>query len=159
VFSVPNYKLPRGSFAVSLATFVATGCTPEIHRYIRFPNLFHPGPAAHQRASAVEHDPFPENNIAPEIVGGRPLSYQMGVPEAERMTMNAAPPPGIPPTVVPGAPVRPLVGPTYSQPPTYPAPTTAPAFAPPPPPPIITTPYPPAASMNASPAVQQRSPY
>lgn len=161
----------RCAIFAAAALVADAGCTPEAHRYIRFPNLFRPGTAAQQRAAAVEHDPFPENNIGPEIVGGRPLGYQAGVPEADRMTMNAVPPPGVRPTVVPGAPIRPLVGPTYAPAPTYPmvpqmappvaapAPVTAaPAFAAPPP--VVTTPYPATPATPSAPFLQQqRSPY
>jgi hypothetical protein len=151
-----RWKLILTVLAPAAAIAIA-GCTPELHRYIRFPNLFHPGTAAQQRAEAIEHDPYPQNDIGPAIVGGRPLGYQAGVDEVDRMTMNAVPPPGVPPTVVPGAPVRPLVGATYAPAPTLPPATAAPSFAAPPP--VITTPYPPATSMRPAPPVQQRSPY
>jgi hypothetical protein len=148
--------------AIAMGAVALAGCSPEVHRYIRFPDLFHPGPAAHQRAAAVEHDPFPENDIGPEIVGGRPRESQIGVLESERMTMNATPPPGVAPTIVPGQPIR--VTPTFTPVPIQAAPTTAPPFAAPvpvtTPPPVITTPYPPAAAAQTTPFIQQhRSPY
>ncbi len=155
---MPIHTQLRLTLIISLGAFATAGCTPEIHRYVRFPDLFHPGTAASQRAEAIEHDPFPQNDIGPEIVGGRPLGDQAGVLEVDRMTMNATPPPGVAPTVVPGAPLRPLVGPIYSPTPTFPAPAAAPPFATPPP--VITTPYPPAMPTQSAPFVQQqRSPY
>jgi hypothetical protein len=60
------------------------GCTAEAQRYIRFPNFSSPGPAPIQRAEAVQHDPYPLNDLGPEIVGGRPLSYQQSLTETER---------------------------------------------------------------------------
>jgi hypothetical protein len=157
-----HIQFPWSLLALACGTVVTAGCSPEVHRYIRFPDLFHPGPAAHQRAEAVEHDPFPENDIGPEVVGGRPLGYQNGVLEAERMTMNAAPPPGVAPTIVPGQRIR--VAPTFTPAPAPALPAPAPPFAVPPPvtpaPPVITTPYPPAASAQSLPFIQQqRSPY
>jgi hypothetical protein len=164
---VPNHSHLFSAVIIAASAIAAPGCTPEAHRYIRFPNLFHPGTAAHQRAAAVEHDPFPENDVAPPIVGGRPLGYQAGVVEAERMTMNAAPPPGVAPTIVPGQPVQVPVGAMFNPTPVpvYPAaPAMPPAFTTPPPgtmpPPVVTTPYPPATSMQPAPFTQrQRSPY
>jgi hypothetical protein len=60
------------------------GCSPEAHRYIRFPNLANPGPAAVQRAEAIYHDPYPLNDIGPEVVGGRPPGFQQPLVEVER---------------------------------------------------------------------------
>jgi hypothetical protein len=48
------------------------------------PNLYDPGNAATQRYSAIFHDPYPLNDVAPEIVGGRPREYTAPVPEAAR---------------------------------------------------------------------------
>ena len=162
--AVPIETQLRLAFLVGLFAFAA-GCSSEIHRYVRFPNLFHPGTAAQQRAEALEHDPFPQNDIGPPVVGGRPLGYQAGVEEVDRMTMNAVPPPGVPPTIVPGAPVSPLVGPQYAPTPAFPAPTAAPPFTAPAPvittpfPPSTTLPYSPPTSMRTAPGVRQRSPY
>jgi hypothetical protein len=153
-------RLPQRTW-ISLAiagACISTGCTSEIHRYIRFPDFMHPGPAPYQRAAAIEHDPFPQNDVGPEIVGGRPLGFQAGVTEVERMTMNAVPPPGVAPTVLPGAPVGPPVGATNAPLPVLsPAPPAAQVSTPPP---VITTPYPPAGAAQSPPFTpQRRSPY
>jgi hypothetical protein len=39
---------------------------------VRKPRLEHPGPAGYQQANAEVFDPFPENDLAPAIDGGRP---------------------------------------------------------------------------------------
>jgi hypothetical protein len=55
--------------------------------YMRWPQLYSPGPAPYQRAEAVVHDPYPLDDVAPPIVGGRPLGYLKPVPEVERARM------------------------------------------------------------------------
>jgi hypothetical protein len=88
----------------AIAPLCAVGCAPEAQRYIRFPDLAHPGPAYVQRSEAIQHDPYPLNDIAPEIVGGRPLSYQQPISEAERARMESSPRPILTGAVpVPGA--------------------------------------------------------
>ncbi len=42
------------------------------------------GPMNQQQASAVIHDPFPQNDIGPYEAASRPPSYQQPLPEAER---------------------------------------------------------------------------
>jgi len=85
----------------------ATGCTPEAGRFIRFPSLFHPGPAGYQRAEAVVHDPYPLNDVGPEIEGGRPLEYLQPVPEVVRAQMAAPRPIGVQPPPFPVLPAGP----------------------------------------------------
>ena len=88
-------------FAVAML-MLAAGCTVEAQRYIRFPSFTNPGPAPLQRAEAIQHDPYPLNDVGPEIVGGRPLAYQQSLPEAERarlvptqpILIQGPPPPG-----------------------------------------------------------------
>jgi hypothetical protein len=125
-------------FVVSVAAAISAGCTPEAHRYIRFPNLLHPGWAGQQRAEAIEHDPYPLDDVGPEVVGGWPREYQRPLNEVERVRLKAPPPIALQPIPVP----------------SFPA-------APPPvaPPPVVTTPYPPAAVPAAPIQVQPRSPY
>jgi hypothetical protein len=48
----------------------AAGCTG-----LAPPDWRHPGPAAYQQRRAEQFDPYPENEPAPAIVGGRPLQY------------------------------------------------------------------------------------
>jgi hypothetical protein len=42
------------------------------------------GTVAQQNARAAVHDPFPLNDIGPEVVGGRPRGYMNPLPEAKR---------------------------------------------------------------------------
>jgi hypothetical protein len=42
------------------------------------------GTAERQKARATVHDPFPLNDIAPEVVGGRPREFAVPQPEAVR---------------------------------------------------------------------------
>ncbi len=51
---------------------------------IRKPRLESPGTAPLQRHNAEQFDPYPMRDAGPEIVGGRPLDYQIPVPEVER---------------------------------------------------------------------------
>jgi len=48
------------------------------------PSWFHPGPEELQRAKAIQHDPYPDKNAGPEVVGGRPLQFQNQRSEAIR---------------------------------------------------------------------------
>jgi hypothetical protein len=160
----------------AIASVCTGGCAPEAQRFIRFPDLAHPGPAFVQRAEAIQHDPYPLNDIAPEIVGGRPLSYQQPISEAERARMVPArpiltgpvpapgtdvfaPPVASSPYAVPApqapAPLAPIPGSVV----TAPAPVATPVYsvAPPPAPvrapyspglaPVVTSPYPAAAQI------------
>jgi hypothetical protein len=129
----------RWPVALASLGLIFTGCTAEVHRYIRFPDFLHPGWANQQRHDAIEHDPYPLNDVGPEVVGGRPREYQQPVREVERARMFAT---------------RPLATrPILSAPlPSAPAPIAAP-------PPIVTTPYPTAPPQQPPFQLQQRSPY
>jgi hypothetical protein len=63
---------------VALASL--TACSPTI----RLPRLASPGTAAFQRANAEQFDPYPQNDMGPPIVGGRPREYQVPIPEVNR---------------------------------------------------------------------------
>jgi hypothetical protein len=118
--------------------FSVSGCTAEIHRYVRFPDIMHPGWANQQRIAAIEHDPYPLNDIGPDVVGGRPREYQQPVNEVERAQMHAPRPLPFQPVPVPSWPAtpQPIV-----------------------PPPVVTTPYPAVPAQTTPFPVQQRSPY
>jgi hypothetical protein len=45
------------------------------------PNFHYPGPADYQRRQAEKFDPYPENDIAPPVEGGRPPGYEQPRPE------------------------------------------------------------------------------
>ena len=137
----PRSFTTRLMIAALLGT-AATGCTPEVRNYIRFPNFSQPGWAHQQRFDALEHDPYPLDDMGPEVVGGRPREYQRPIPEVERARQGTAPPPGLQPLGVPSLPFAP---PVVTGPPVM---TT---------PPVVTTP---ATPTQAPPfPVQQRAPY
>jgi hypothetical protein len=119
--------------AAATAAAISSGCTPDVHRYKRFPDFFHPGWAQQQRNDAVAHDPYPLDDVGPEIVGGRPREYQRPLNEVERARMKAPPPITLRPIPVPSFPAAP--------------------------PPVVTTPLPSAAAPAAPLQVQPRSPY
>ena len=88
---------------------------------VRKPRLLHPGPTGYQRYNAEQFDPYPINDLGPEIVGGRPREFQKPRDEIARSRQFLpfgpwqAPPPA--PAVVPGAvvapPPVPVIGPRY----------------------------------------------
>ena len=88
----------RRLLLLTLATSLL-GCGPQVRR----PNLLHPGNLASQQFDAIYHDPYPLNDIGPEVVGGRPLGYEAPVPEVRRArqytppTRQLAPPPAYTP--------------------------------------------------------------
>ncbi len=56
------------------------GCSAAVRK----PQLLHPGPAPYQRYNATQFDPYPLNDLGPEIVGGRPIDFQKPANELER---------------------------------------------------------------------------
>lgn len=119
----------------ALASIAA--CSPTIRK----PRLLHPGTASFQRYNAGQFDPYPPDDLAPAISGGRPIDMQMPRNEVTRARQQlagerplAAPGPvrilaplGAPttyPTTLPTIPTFP----TTSYPTTYP--TTPPALPP-----------------------------
>ena len=48
------------------------------------PTILHPGPAYFQRNNAVQFDPYPQNDMGPAIVGGRPIGYMKPPDEVTR---------------------------------------------------------------------------
>ena len=46
-----------------------------------------PGTINEQRNRAAIHDPFPETDIGPDIIGGRPREFDRPLPEAERVPL------------------------------------------------------------------------
>ena len=57
-----------------------SACSPTLRR----PQLFSPGPAPFQQYNATQFDPYPPNDVAPEIVGGRPIDFLKPPHEVER---------------------------------------------------------------------------
>jgi hypothetical protein len=68
-------RLPLCLTAFLLLTFV--GCAAN--RPFR---LFTPGTVEQKRQRATVHDPYPDQNLGPEVVGGRPRDFQEPLPEA-----------------------------------------------------------------------------
>lgn len=91
---------------VSLSTVCVCGCYSP---YIRGPNFTNPGTAQQQRAEAERFDPYPDPNMGPEVVGGRPLGFTRPFNDTE-WGRRFVPPPG---GVVPVVPVTP---PVYTNP-------------------------------------------
>jgi hypothetical protein len=135
---------------VALMAMSVAGCAQEAASLRH--SFAHPGPAAYQRAQAIQHDPYVLNDVGPEVVGGRPREYQIPINEVERARLAATRPVGITPLPAPAV----VIGPAPGAAPTYVS-APAPAASPYPPAgaPIITTPAPVAPSFPA----QQRAPY
>jgi hypothetical protein len=68
------------SLALAAALLPMAACSPTIKK----PQLLHPGPAPFQRANAEQFDPYPQNDVGPEIVGGRPPDYAIPRDEVTR---------------------------------------------------------------------------
>jgi|SRR3954470_15014772 hypothetical protein len=140
----------RTIVVVAILATSLSGCAPELAGLGQ--SIAHPGPAAYQRAQAIQHDPYVLNDVGPEVVGGRPREYQIPVNEVERARLAAPRPAGLAPVPAPAVVVGPAPGPApiYATPPTAVAPAYPPAGAP-----IVTTPAPAAPSYS----IQQRAPY
>lgn len=59
-----------------LALLAAGGCAS-----IARPDYGHPGPAELQQQRAAVYDPFPDNDGAPTVEGGRPPAYDAPPPD------------------------------------------------------------------------------
>ena len=62
------------------------GCS----RTVRKPQLCHPGTAGYQQYNAIQFDPYPQNDVGPEIDGGRPRAYMQPPPEVVRARQHQA---------------------------------------------------------------------
>lgn len=73
----------RSFIALSaLALLTCCGC-----RGYRTPFNTSAGTFQQQRFEAVAHDPYPQDDLGPEVVGGRPRDYQKPVAEPVRDKM------------------------------------------------------------------------
>jgi hypothetical protein len=68
------------SLAAVVLLLPLVACSSTVHK----PTLAHPGPANFQRNNAMQFDPYPPNDMAPEIVGGRPIDFQKPPSEVVR---------------------------------------------------------------------------
>lgn len=64
--------------AFIILLFLSTGCHLQLDQGP-------PGTIGVQRARAAVHDPFPSNELGPEIMGGRPLGFDLPAPHAESL--------------------------------------------------------------------------
>jgi hypothetical protein len=69
----------RGLFMVLAMACLASGGCAGYHS-----NFFHPGTIQQQRLRATIHDPYPDPDAGPEVVGGRPRDYLQPLPEPVR---------------------------------------------------------------------------
>ena len=123
--------------ASAMLLLVVSGCTAEASRYIHFPDFAHPGPEGVQRGQAIQHDPYLLNDVGPEVVGGRPLSYQQSLTEQERARLRPGPVAVVSPIPAPGTSVLapPVPSSPFASPPPQPGMTLQSAT-----PPIVTSP-------------------
>jgi len=70
---------PCSLLVAAVLAVAAGGC-----RSVGPPNWLHPGTAAHQQSKAERFDPYPENELGPEVLGGRPREYQKPPAEPAR---------------------------------------------------------------------------
>ena len=68
----------RSLMSLVLFALAAGGC------HDMFPDVYRPGPEGYQRLRAQRMDPFPEPDIGPEVVGGRPRDFDKPPAEATR---------------------------------------------------------------------------
>lgn len=91
-------KVSRGmclGLLMALLGWTQTGC------YLK-PNWGAPGTIGEQRSRAVLFDPYPNNDLGPPVVSGRPLGFERPMPEAEQNQYY--------PQSSRGAPVQPYTG-------------------------------------------------
>lgn len=72
---------------LTISLLVSTlGCSADRSSILGLsrPQWFQPGSLDYQRNTASLHDPFPDNDVAPEVVGGRPREFQKPLAEPVR---------------------------------------------------------------------------
>ena len=75
--SVALHKLLIGAAACALLAL--DGCRGTV-----MPRLESPGSAGYQRYNALQYDPYPLDDVAPPVAGGRPREYDRPIPEVKR---------------------------------------------------------------------------
>jgi hypothetical protein len=101
-----------------------TGCPT-----IRTPQLANPGSAGYQRYNALQFDPYPLDDVAPPIAGGRPREYDRPIPEVKRG--QAFTPKRLRPPPVVASPFATPASPVFNAPPAFPTTTPVSPAAPP----------------------------
>jgi hypothetical protein len=76
--NTPSHKR-RWMLVVLTAALGIGGCAG-----VKGPSWLYPGTAAQQQRRAEQYDPYPNNQVAPEIVGGRPREFSNPLPEVRR---------------------------------------------------------------------------
>jgi hypothetical protein len=109
--------LPFG--VVACALLALAGCKGTI-----MPRLESPGTAGYQRYNALQFDPYPLDDVAPPVAGGRPKEYDRPIPEVQRGQKFTPKRPNLQPIAIPS--FAPSPAPVITTPP----PTVSP-FAPP----------------------------
>jgi len=71
--------MPRRHLLLLAIAAALTGCATGGH-----PDFWHPGNIQTQRLRAVVHDPYPDQDQGPVVMGGRPRDYAEPLPEAVR---------------------------------------------------------------------------
>lgn len=94
-------RTARDNQGVCLGLLVAVVCLSQAGCYLK-PNWGPPGTIGDQRSRAVLFDPYPNNDLGPPVVSGRPLGYERPMPEAEQNQYY--------PQSSRGAPVQPYTG-------------------------------------------------
>jgi len=112
-----------GILLTSASLLGGAACSPTI----RYPRWNAPGPAPYQRYVATQYDPYPQGDVGPEIVGGRPREYSKPPNEVARARQYSARGATSPAAATPAATLPPLAAPAA---PAY-VPPYAPAYAPP----------------------------
>lgn len=72
----PTLALLAGFSLLTLSLVAGSGCAR--------PPLGPPGTLQYQRYEATMHDPYPVDDLGPEVVGGRPRDFQEPLPEPVR---------------------------------------------------------------------------
>ena len=69
---------------VCAVALVCTFLVSTIGCNVAPPSFLRPGTAAQQQHRAEDFDPYPENDVAPPVVGSRPLGFKKPRTEVER---------------------------------------------------------------------------
>ena len=99
---------------IALSALLAAGCSclappNATNQGLAMPNVAHPGTEAYQQARAQRFEPYPENDVGPPVVGGRPREYQDPRPAFAVLQDMHPNPAAIPPRTEPVLPACPQV--------------------------------------------------
>lgn len=75
-----KFAMTRMLMLALLLALPLVGCSSTVRK----PKLFHPGPASYQQYNATQFDPYPQNDMAPAIDGGRPITWSQPPSEVVR---------------------------------------------------------------------------